>query len=139
MNSQSPDKSRTSNVFCRICHDEGDLLSPCNCSGSVGLVHLTCLEKWLSTTGSQSCELCQYEFHVDCQTKSLRQVHFHCLFPITLGQKAAIYPIIHILKIPIFTNSHFEYLNFHKIHLSEISFFTKFTFLKSQSSQNSPF
>ena len=81
MNSQSPDKSRTSNVFCRICHDEGDLLSPCNCSGSVGLVHLTCLEKWLSTTGSQSCELCQYEFHVDCQTKSLRQVHFHSLFP----------------------------------------------------------
>ena len=29
-------------------------------------------------------------------------------------------------------NSHFQSLIFHKIHISQISFFTKFTFLKSQ-------
>ena len=51
------------------------------------------------------------------------------------GAKIHIYPKIHILKIPIFTkfmflkphfsqNSHFGNLNFHKIHISEILFFT---------------
>eukprot|EP00093_Oithona_nana_P009373 09373.XXX_301164_301776_1 [CDS] Oithona nana genome sequencing. len=75
--SHSPNRSKTSgtsNFFCRICHDEGeDLLSPCNCTGTVGLVHLSCLEKWLSTIGSQSCELCKYEFQIDCKTKSIRE------------------------------------------------------------------
>ena len=78
--SHSPNRSKTSgtsNFFCRICHDEGeDLLSPCNCTGTVGLVHLSCLEKWLSTIGSQSCELCKYEFQIDCKTKSIREVYF---------------------------------------------------------------
>ena len=77
--SHSPNRSKTSgtsNFFCRICHDEGeDLLSPCNCTGTVGLVHLSCLEKWLSTIGSQSCELCHYEFQIDCKTKSIREVY----------------------------------------------------------------
>ena len=36
-------------------------------------------------------------------------------------------------------NSHFENPNFHKIHISEIPIFTKFTFLKSHFSQNSHF
>ena len=40
---------------------------------------------------------------------------------------------IHILP----KNSHIENPNFYKIHLTEISFFTKFTFLKSQFPQNS--
>lgn len=76
--SQSPNKTKvsgTSSFFCRICHDEGDLGSFCNCTGTVGLVHLACLEKWLSTIGSQSCELCHYEFQIDCKTKSIREVY----------------------------------------------------------------
>ena len=40
---------------------------------------------------------------------------------------------IHILS----KNSHIENPNFHKIHLSKISMFTKFTFQKSHFSQNS--
>ena len=40
---------------------------------------------------------------------------------------------IHILS----KNSHIENLNFYKVHLSKISFFTKFTFLECQFSQNS--
>ena len=50
-------------------------------------------------------------------------------FAPTLERKFTFYPKIHILKIPIF----------HKIHLNEISFFTKFTFQKSHFSQNSHF
>ena len=42
---------------------------------------------------------------------------------------------IHIIS----KNQHIENANFYKIHLSEISFFTKFTYLKSQFSQDSHF
>ncbi|KAL3245772.1 hypothetical protein MRX96_058298 [Rhipicephalus microplus] len=54
--------------ICRICH-EGDhslpLLSLCLCSGTMGLVHLLCLEHWLSTSGSETCEICHYRFNVE--------------------------------------------------------------------------
>ena len=74
-------KIRNSSFFCRICHcDDGDLISPCHCSGTVGLLHLSCLEKWLSTNGSQSCELCNFEFQVTCQAKPLRQVNKALLY-----------------------------------------------------------
>ena len=81
-------KSRTSNFFCRICHDDGDLISPCHCTGSVGLLHLSCLEKWLSTNGSQSCELCNYEFQVTCQTKPLTEVNNYSLKFESLGSQS---------------------------------------------------
>ncbi|XP_037283384.2 E3 ubiquitin-protein ligase MARCHF3 [Rhipicephalus microplus] len=58
----------SSGPICRICH-EGDhrlpLLSICLCSGTMGLVHLLCLEHWLSTSGSEACEICHYHFNVE--------------------------------------------------------------------------
>lgn len=58
----------SSGPICRICH-EGDhglpLLSICLCSGTMGLVHLLCLEHWLSTSGSEVCEICHYRFNVE--------------------------------------------------------------------------
>jgi len=54
-------------LFCRICHDgEGEerLISPCHCSGSVGLLHRTCIEKWLSSVNKDTCELCHQKFRV---------------------------------------------------------------------------
>lgn len=69
------DKSNTSSaIFCRICHDEGDLVSPCNCTGTVGLVHIMCLEKWLSTDRGPSCELCGFEFALTVRQKTLVEV-----------------------------------------------------------------
>jgi len=60
-------------VFCRICHDgdlDGDkLISPCSCSGSVGLIHRTCIEKWLSTVNQDTCEICKQKFLVTRQTR----------------------------------------------------------------------
>ena len=58
----------SSGVFCRICHD-GDhdsepLISPCSCSGSVGLVHRACIEKWLSTVNQDTCEICKRKYLV---------------------------------------------------------------------------
>ncbi|KAL1432505.1 hypothetical protein MTO96_013260 [Rhipicephalus appendiculatus] len=58
----------SSGPICRICH-EGDrslpLLSICLCSGTMGLVHLLCLEHWLSTSRSEACEICHYHFNVE--------------------------------------------------------------------------
>ncbi|XP_065300513.1 E3 ubiquitin-protein ligase MARCHF2-like [Dermacentor albipictus] len=58
----------SSGPICRICH-EGDhglpLLSICLCSGTMGLVHLLCLEHWLSASGNDSCEICHYRFNVE--------------------------------------------------------------------------
>ena len=55
-------------VFCRICH-EGEnsgerLISPCRCRGSVGLVHRTCIEKWLTMVNIDSCEICKQKYSV---------------------------------------------------------------------------
>ncbi|KAK8765000.1 hypothetical protein V5799_032392 [Amblyomma americanum] len=62
----------SSGPICRICH-EGDhglpLLSICLCSGTMGLVHLFCLEHWLSASGSETCEICHYRFNVERQPR----------------------------------------------------------------------
>ncbi|XP_061082988.1 E3 ubiquitin-protein ligase MARCHF4-like [Conger conger] len=53
--------------LCRICFqgpEQGELLSPCRCSGSVRCTHQPCLIKWISERGSWSCELCNYKYHV---------------------------------------------------------------------------
>uniref|UniRef100_A0AAY4DRT4 RING-type E3 ubiquitin transferase n=1 Tax=Denticeps clupeoides TaxID=299321 RepID=A0AAY4DRT4_9TELE len=53
--------------LCRICFqgpEQGELLSPCRCSGSVRCSHESCLIKWISERGSWSCELCYYKYQV---------------------------------------------------------------------------
>ncbi|XP_017567594.1 E3 ubiquitin-protein ligase MARCHF4 [Pygocentrus nattereri] len=53
--------------LCRICFqgpEQGELLSPCRCSGSVRCTHEPCLIKWISERGSWSCELCYYKYQV---------------------------------------------------------------------------
>ncbi|XP_053737501.1 E3 ubiquitin-protein ligase MARCHF3-like [Synchiropus splendidus] len=60
--------------MCRICH-EGDLheelLSPCQCLGSLATVHRSCLEHWLSSSGTSLCELCQHQFTVKKRQRPL--------------------------------------------------------------------
>jgi len=57
--------SSISSIFCRICH-EGDsdekLLALCKCSGTVGLIHVTCLEHWLTSSNSDKCEICKFSY-----------------------------------------------------------------------------
>ncbi|KAK3594813.1 hypothetical protein CHS0354_002851 [Potamilus streckersoni] len=52
-------------IICRICH-EGDqdeeLISPCLCAGSMGMLHISCLEQWLGSSNTTKCEICQYQF-----------------------------------------------------------------------------
>ncbi|CAB3257851.1 unnamed protein product [Arctia plantaginis] len=51
--------------MCRICHggdglvnELGSLISACSCRGTVGRVHIKCLERWLTESGKSRCELC---------------------------------------------------------------------------------
>ncbi|CAL8120123.1 unnamed protein product [Orchesella dallaii] len=79
---ESNNDSQKSYQFCRICH-EGDgncsgispssantsssgpreaLIAPCRCTGSVAMVHLSCLEHWLTASNSEKCELCHFMY-----------------------------------------------------------------------------
>ena len=63
--------------MCRICHEGGgseSLLSPCDCTGTLGKVHRSCLEKWLSSSNTSYCELCHAEFTIERRPQPLTQV-----------------------------------------------------------------
>uniref|UniRef100_A0A3B4GXQ0 E3 ubiquitin-protein ligase MARCH3-like n=1 Tax=Pundamilia nyererei TaxID=303518 RepID=A0A3B4GXQ0_9CICH len=62
--------------FCRICHEgraSGELLSPCECSGSLASVHRSCLEQWLTASDSGHCELCHHQFVLEHVPKPLTE------------------------------------------------------------------
>uniref|UniRef100_UPI0037E75DA2 E3 ubiquitin-protein ligase MARCHF3 n=1 Tax=Semicossyphus pulcher TaxID=241346 RepID=UPI0037E75DA2 len=62
--------------FCRICHEggaSGQLLSPCECSGSLAMVHQACLEHWLTASNSSHCELCHHQFALERLPKPLTE------------------------------------------------------------------
>ncbi|KAM4697427.1 E3 ubiquitin-protein ligase MARCHF4 [Rhinophrynus dorsalis] len=69
--------------LCRICFqgpEQGELLSPCRCDGSVRCTHQPCLIKWISERGSWSCELCYYKYHVIAiSTKNPLQVKWQAI------------------------------------------------------------
>ncbi|XP_064192647.1 E3 ubiquitin-protein ligase MARCHF3 [Anguilla rostrata] len=62
--------------FCRICHEgDGveDLLSPCECAGTLAMVHCSCLERWLTASNTSRCELCHFEFALERLPKPLTE------------------------------------------------------------------
>ncbi|XP_069633058.1 E3 ubiquitin-protein ligase MARCHF3 isoform X2 [Haliaeetus albicilla] len=68
---QSPFNDRP---ICRICHEgssQEDLLSPCECTGTLGTIHRSCLEHWLSSSNTSYCELCHFRFAVERKPRPL--------------------------------------------------------------------
>lgn len=52
---------------CWFCHGSStiDLLSPCLCKGTIGHVHLGCLENWLlSQPNLKTCSQCHYHYNM---------------------------------------------------------------------------
>lgn len=52
-------------THCRICQNETaneSLISPCDCKGTIGYVHQSCLETWLTQSSQSECELCKYPY-----------------------------------------------------------------------------
>ena len=69
--------SMESALFCRICHqgvESEALVKLCHCSGSIGLMHKSCVEKWLGMAGSDKCEICDYGFKTTRISKPLNEV-----------------------------------------------------------------
>ena len=75
--------AESSGIFCRICH-EGDgkeeLISPCKCAGTMGLIHVSCIEKWLSQAGTSKCEICGFEYITEKTPRSLYEVWGFLIF-----------------------------------------------------------
>ncbi|NWX53760.1 MARH3 ligase, partial [Promerops cafer] len=68
---QSPFNDRP---ICRICHEGSsheELLSPCECTGTLGTIHRSCLEHWLSSSNTSYCELCHFRFAVERKPRPL--------------------------------------------------------------------
>lgn len=56
-------------MLCRICYEEdGELISVCQCSGSAGLVHSKCIEKWIIISGRKHCEICKEKYTIQIET-----------------------------------------------------------------------
>jgi hypothetical protein len=52
---------------CRICYggeEEGRLIKPCRCSGTMMFVHMKCLDTWRATgpKEARSCPQCKYQY-----------------------------------------------------------------------------
>ncbi|XP_046403452.1 E3 ubiquitin-protein ligase MARCHF1 [Ischnura elegans] len=60
--------SATSSIICRICHQgsihSNSFVNPCNCKGTAGFVHPSCLQRWIAMSGRSQCEICLYQFPV---------------------------------------------------------------------------
>ncbi len=57
-------------MSCRICLDENEhLIKVCRCSGSLGLVHSQCINKWRKTKKINKCEICNTKFNLKKTTK----------------------------------------------------------------------
>ncbi|KFO32032.1 E3 ubiquitin-protein ligase MARCH3 [Fukomys damarensis] len=75
---QSPFNDRP---MCRICHEgssQEDLLSPCECTGTLGTIHRSCLEHWLSSSNTSYCELCHFRFAVERKPRPLVEAALIC-------------------------------------------------------------
>ena len=54
--------------MCRYCFEDesvAELVSPCDCKGSVAFVHQRCAVKWMRVSESRVCELCQADFRCE--------------------------------------------------------------------------
>ena len=67
------DESVNSDAECRIClenNSEEELITVCNCKGSVKYVHKSCIENWINSFPSNhvnhlKCQLCKTNYNLD--------------------------------------------------------------------------
>lgn len=59
-----PNRLPSAQVFeCSICHesevDSGQLISPCDCSGTIRYVHYECIAQWIAIKSTNKCSVCK--------------------------------------------------------------------------------
>ncbi|XP_076397861.1 E3 ubiquitin-protein ligase MARCHF3 isoform X1 [Megachile rotundata] len=60
-------ESLNEEIQCRICYDSNQqlpIIYPCKCKGTMGAIHLKCLERWLEESNRNNCELCGHRYEV---------------------------------------------------------------------------
>lgn len=76
--SKSVASTMSSTEICRICHCESTtempLISPCYCSGTLKYVHQKCLQQWIKSSQTRSCEVCRFSFIMQTKLKPFRKV-----------------------------------------------------------------
>ena len=73
-------RSSISEPVCRICHGTSNteqLMSLCYCAGTIGLMHVSCLQRWLGASNKTQCELCRFNFAMERKPKPFYMVSFH--------------------------------------------------------------
>ena len=63
--------------ICRICLSNGlneELLSPCECRGSVSHIHSKCLIDWISVSKTDNCNICRTQYNCVEMTRTLGSV-----------------------------------------------------------------
>ncbi|KPI83309.1 hypothetical protein ABL78_7659 [Leptomonas seymouri] len=77
---ESGGADRAEETMCRICREGNDvapLIAPCGCTGSVGFVHASCLDRWRLESAKRNlanvnhCEICKMPFTVNIQRSTL--------------------------------------------------------------------
>uniref|UniRef100_A0A914CJ07 RING-CH-type domain-containing protein n=1 Tax=Acrobeloides nanus TaxID=290746 RepID=A0A914CJ07_9BILA len=62
---------------CRICMDEeqtSNLISPCNCRGSMAFIHRHCLDQWYEIRQNEFCGTCHYYYATEwCGIKPISE------------------------------------------------------------------
>uniref|UniRef100_A0A914CJ94 RING-CH-type domain-containing protein n=1 Tax=Acrobeloides nanus TaxID=290746 RepID=A0A914CJ94_9BILA len=64
-----------------------DLISPCDCRGSLAFIHHRCLDQWYAVRGNDKCDTCQYKYEKEwCGIKPISEWwKFPPLRPVNLG------------------------------------------------------
>ena len=52
-------------MTCRICLEDYETISVCQCKGTQGFVHEECIQKWIDISKNDYCELCHAKFPDD--------------------------------------------------------------------------
>ncbi|KAJ3040486.1 hypothetical protein HK097_002548 [Rhizophlyctis rosea] len=93
--SPSAEPDQDADKLCRICYggvvdepEQGRLISPCKCKGTMKFVHLGCLNEWRlrshSRTSFLECDHCHYRYNLARTTWAKRITHEITLTLVTL-------------------------------------------------------
>jgi uncharacterized membrane protein len=79
---------------CRICFEPENLISVCNCDGTMKYVHKECIEKWIIISHRKNCELCHapYTIHVE------RPIEWARFFYLAFGVFISIFHAFYLKK-----------------------------------------
>lgn len=70
LSKEAPSEAPICNI-CRQSEEDGPLISPCECKGTMGHVHYECLKVWIETSCTSICYACKKEYHH--QTLAIRK------------------------------------------------------------------